>query len=69
MCQVVLCVFAPALWAGHGLRLTPHKPAQVMFLRYRPVLDNRALKEPFGYGPSKTSHEAFSAYLDARALR
>ncbi|GAA1214181.1 NAD-dependent epimerase/dehydratase family protein [Rhodoglobus aureus] len=62
-------VFAVALWVGHGLRLTPHKPAQVKFLRYRPVLDNRALKESFGFRPSKTSHEAFSAYLEARALR
>jgi len=62
-------VFAVALWAGHGLRLTPHKPAQVKFLRYRPVLDNRALRESFGYRPSKTSREAFGAYLEARALR
>lgn len=62
-------VFAVALWVGHGLRLTPHKPAQVKFLRYRPVLDNRALRESFGYRPSKTSREAFAAYLEARALR
>lgn len=61
--------FAVALWVGHGLRLTPHKPAQVKFLRYRPVLDNAALKSTFGYRPRKTSREAFAAYLEARARR
>lgn len=62
-------LFAAALGVGHALRLTPHKPAQVNFLRYRPVLDNTALKESFGFTPSKSSREAFSAYLEARALR
>jgi len=62
-------LFAAALGVGHALRLTPHKPAQVNFLRYRPVLDNTALKESFGFTPSKSSCEAFRAYLEARALR
>ncbi|EAR23769.1 hypothetical protein A20C1_12365 [marine actinobacterium PHSC20C1] len=62
-------LFAAALGVGHALRLTPHKPAQVNFLRYRPVLDNTALKESFGFTPSKSSREAFTAYLEARALR
>ncbi|QYH36922.1 NAD-dependent epimerase/dehydratase family protein [Salinibacterium sp. M195] len=61
--------FAAVLGIAHALRLTPHKPAQVKFLRYRPVLENTALKEVFGFRPSMTSHEAFSAYLEARALR
>lgn len=60
---------ATVLRLGHALGLTPHGPAQVKFLRYRPVLDNRALKESFGYHPSKTSREAFSCYLDARDNR
>ncbi|WP_010205828.1 NAD-dependent epimerase/dehydratase family protein [Salinibacterium sp. PAMC 21357] len=58
---------AAALWVGHTLRLTPHGPAQVKFLRYRPVLDNRALKESFGFTPARTSREAFASYLEARA--
>lgn len=67
---VEVIVRAAAAWGvGHALRLTPHKPAQVNFLRYRPVLDNTALKESFGFTPSESSCEAFSAYLEARALR
>ncbi|MGV8911623.1 MAG: NAD-dependent epimerase/dehydratase family protein [Rhodoglobus sp.] len=62
-------LFATVLWIGHGLRLTPHKPAQVNFLLYRPVLDNAALITSFGFRPSKTSREAFIAFLDARAHR
>ncbi|QAV71249.1 NAD-dependent epimerase/dehydratase family protein [Salinibacterium sp. UTAS2018] len=58
---------AAALWVGHAVRLTPHGPAQVKFLRYRPVLANQALTREFGYRPSKTSREAFAAYLEARA--
>ncbi len=48
---------------AHALRLTVHGPAQVGFLRYRPVLDNTALRELFGFEPSHTSHEAFEHYL------
>lgn len=62
-------LFSVALAVGHALRLTPHKPAQLNFLLYRPVLDNAALKATFGFTPSKTTREAFSAFLDARALR
>lgn len=48
---------------AHALRLTVHGPAQVGFLRYRPVLDNTALREQFGLTPSHTSAEAFEHYL------
>jgi UDP-glucose 4-epimerase len=41
------------------LGLTQYGPEQVDFLRYRPVLDNRKLKEEFGYVPRKTSSEVF----------
>lgn len=51
------------LWAGQSLRLTPHGPEKVPFLRYRPVLANRRLKEEFGFIPSRTSAEAFEEYL------
>jgi UDP-glucose 4-epimerase len=42
--------------------LTRYGPEQVDFLRYRPVLDNRRLKEEFGYTPQKTSSEAFEIW-------
>ncbi|GAA3897436.1 SDR family oxidoreductase [Microbacterium invictum] len=63
----VLTVPAPVLGAalrvGRALRLTVHGPEQVGFLRYRPVLANDALRGDFGFTPSKTSAEAFEAYL------
>ncbi|MBO9626898.1 MAG: NAD-dependent epimerase/dehydratase family protein [Microbacterium sp.] len=52
-----------ALGIGRALRLTEHGPEKVPFLRYRPVLSNRRLKEEFGYTPALTSAEAFEAYL------
>jgi UDP-glucose 4-epimerase len=51
------------------LGLTQYGPEQVNFLRYRPVLDNRRLKEVFGYVPRKTSAEVFEFYLAARKRR
>jgi len=50
-----------------GLRIRqlmgkPTGPEQVDFLRYRPVLSNRRLKEEFGYTPQKTSAEAFDYF-------
>ena len=56
------------LFLGNRLGLTPHGPAQVDFLRYRPVLDNTRLKEEFGYTPTRTSAEAFEAWVEARGL-
>jgi len=56
------------LYVGRGLRLTEYGPDQLDFLRYRPVLSNRRLKEEFGYVPEKTSEQTFRYYLDhARA--
>ncbi|MCP8462459.1 SDR family oxidoreductase [Pseudomonas sp. ZM23] len=51
------------------LGLVPYGPEQVDFLRYRPALDNRRLKEEFGYQPRYSSREAFLAYLDARGMK
>lgn len=48
------------------LGLSRFGPEQVDYLRYRPVLDNRRLKEEFGYEPRYSSREAFLAYLAAR---
>lgn len=56
-------LLAFGLRVGRALRLTVHGPEQVGFLRYRPVLANDALKSEFGFTPSKTSAEAFEAYL------
>ncbi|WP_460801763.1 SDR family oxidoreductase [Microbacterium sp. GXF6406] len=56
-------VLTAALGIGRMLRLTPHGPEKVPFLRYRPVLANRALKEEFGYTPSRTTAQAFEEYL------
>jgi UDP-glucose 4-epimerase len=38
----------------------------VNFLRYRPVLSNRRLKEEFGYWPRRTTRETFQHFLAAR---
>jgi len=59
------CVVLPAwllkaaLTVLKALALTQYGPEQVNFLRYRPVLDNRRLKQEFGYVPRKTSSEVF----------
>jgi len=60
------CVITGALWLLKLLGLTQYGPEQVNFLRYRPVLSNRRLKEEFGYTPRKTSREVFEYYLKAR---
>jgi len=62
-------LLAAALALLKPLGLTQYGPEQVNFLRYRPVLDNRRLKEVFGYVPQKTSVEVFEFYLAARARR
>lgn len=60
-----------ALLVGRRLGMSRYGPEQTGFLRYRPVLDNRALREVLGYTPARTSEEAFEAWLathpDARA--
>ena len=58
-----------ALWIGNRLGLTSYTPAQVNFLRYRPVLDNRRLKEEFGYIPRKTSEQVFRFYMAGQQQR
>jgi UDP-glucose 4-epimerase len=57
-----------ALWALKHLGLTENGPERVAFLRYRPVLSNRRLKEEYGYTPQLTSREAFELYARARGL-
>ena len=55
-----------ALAVARPLRLSRYGPEQLDFLRYRPVLANRKLKEEFGYVPRKTSAEAFEFWRAAR---
>ena len=50
------------------LGLTQYGPEQLDFLRYRPVLANRRLKEEFGYTPRYSSREAFMAFLNAQGI-
>jgi UDP-glucose 4-epimerase len=57
-----------ALALLHPLRLSRYGPEQVDFLRYRPVLDNRRLKEQLGYRPRMTSAEVFDFYCRAHQL-
>ena len=59
-------LLAAALAVGRALGLTAYGPEQLRFLRYRPVLDNRRLKEEFGYRPQKTSAEVFDFWWAAR---
>jgi UDP-glucose 4-epimerase len=66
--SVPASVIKAALFVGNRLGRTPHGPAQVDFLRYRPVLDNTRLKEVFGYVPARTSIEAFESWIEARGL-
>jgi len=58
-----------ALWLMKKLGVTQYGPEQVNFLRYRPVLSNRRLKEVFGYVPRKTTHEVFQFFLECRKNR
>ncbi|KPK16176.1 MAG: epimerase [Myxococcales bacterium SG8_38] len=57
-----------ALWLLKSLGVTENGPERVAFLRYRPVLSNRRLKEEYGYVPQLTSREAFELYARARGL-
>ena len=52
----------------HPLGLSRYGPEQVDFLRYRPVLDNRRLKEVFGYHPKLTSAEVLELFCRSRGL-
>ena len=66
------CVLLPpsllraALWLLKKLGRTQYGPEQVDFLRYRPVLSNRRLKEVFGYTPALNSAEVFELWRASR---
>lgn len=52
------------LFITHKLGISKNGPEQLIFLQYRPVLLNKALKESFGYIPKFTSAQAFDYYLE-----
>lgn len=52
-----------ALWLGQRLGVGRYGPAQINFLRYRPVLANDRLKQAFGYQPQKSSEEVFRFWM------
>lgn len=58
-----------ALWLGKNLGLSQAGPDQLLFLQYRPVLLNTALKDEFGYQPAKTSQEVFTYFWQHRQKR
>ncbi len=62
-------VLQAALWLLKKLGLTQYGPEQIDFLRYRPVLANRRLKEEFGYVPKLTSAEVFELWRSSRASK
>jgi UDP-glucose 4-epimerase len=57
-----------ALALLHPLGLSQYGPEQVDFLRYRPVLDNRRLKQVFGYVPRLSSAEVFELFRKSHRL-
>lgn len=61
-------VLKGALAIAKPLGLSQYGPEQVGFLQYRPVLDNRALKEEFGYIPEKTSEQVFAFWRQEAGL-
>lgn len=58
-----------ALTIGHKLGLSRYRPEQINFLRYRPVLSNRRLKQDFGYRPRLSSAETFELFQQAAEER
>ena len=46
------------------LNLTQYGPDQIDFLKYRPVLDNKKLKNDFGYKPALNSKEVLLRFLN-----
>lgn len=69
------CIVLPAgllkaaLWLLKKFNLTQYGPEQLDFLRYRPVLDNRRLKEEFGYVPKLSSAAVFDLWRTTRQKR
>jgi UDP-glucose 4-epimerase len=57
-----------ALAVLKALSLSRYGPEQVNFLRYRPVLSNRRLKQDFGYVPKLSSEQVFELFRTVHGL-
>jgi UDP-glucose 4-epimerase len=57
-------VLGTALSVLKKFNLTQYGPDQIDFLRYRPVLDNKRLKNDFGFRPTYSSREVLLRYLN-----
>ncbi len=57
-------VIESALFILKKVGLTQYGPEQTLFLKYRPILNNKKLKEDFGFIPQKTSREVFEFYVN-----
>ena len=66
--KVPSSVATVALFLLKRLGLSQYGEEQVRFLKYRPVLDNRKLKEEFGFIPEKTSLQVFEYYLKHKKI-
>lgn len=64
--KIPALVIKSALFVLKRLNLSQYGEEQVDFLRYRPVLSNRKLKEVFHYMPKKSSVEVFDYYWHKR---
>ena len=64
LCKIPAALIRAALTVGHALGISRYSPVQVKFIRYRPVLSNRRLKEEFGYQLKKTSSQVFDYFLE-----
>ena len=64
--SVSASVLSGALSMMKRLGVTQYGPEQIDFLRYRPVLSNRRLKEEFGYTPRMTSEEVLQYFIEER---
>jgi UDP-glucose 4-epimerase len=68
LCKLPSALIKTVLAVGYKLGVSRYSPVQVKFIRYRPVLSNRRLKEEFGYKLQKSSAETFDYFLEnARA--
>jgi UDP-glucose 4-epimerase len=54
--KFLLCILKP-------LKLSQYGPEQVKFIEFRPVLANDKIKANFKYQPSKSTEQAFEAFL------
>lgn len=57
-----------ALRIGKPLGLSNYGPDQLLYLQYRPLLDNTKLKTEFGFTPQKNTLETFLYFLEKRPL-